>query len=257
MGKSDGDHPTSTKTRTKRAFRYFVAEWVLKSAAATLIAIMVVISIGSSASAFDCLAYKPAGAQGQWHAEVVAGKICWYGANWRSFLPKPKPRVESSHAANGRPEIVTAPSDRSAAPTPLSVGATDAERPRDVPALRAATPAEAAALINAVSLEFDSVEPEPIVEQHEPYDKRHMTGMIIALGALAIGGLALAIVIYKRGKRRAKQRQLVIGADAGRDGEDQWLEPVHVSPPLAAHELPDLDVERPPAQPLRAAPRVA
>ena len=36
---------------------------------------------------------------------MVSGKICWQGPNWRSFLPKPKARVESSLLANSKPKM--------------------------------------------------------------------------------------------------------------------------------------------------------
>jgi hypothetical protein len=63
---------------------------------------VLMVSMAERALALDCLAYKPERAQGQWHADVVSGKICWYGPNWRSFLPKPKTRMESSLPANSK-----------------------------------------------------------------------------------------------------------------------------------------------------------
>jgi hypothetical protein len=54
------------------------------------------------------LAYKPERAQGQWHADVVSGKICWYGPNWRSFLPKPRNRGDDSQGTNNKSEIKVA-----------------------------------------------------------------------------------------------------------------------------------------------------
>jgi hypothetical protein len=71
---------------------------------ATCLALVLITTLGGSALAFDCLAYKPERGQGQWHADVVSGKICWTGPNWRSFLPKPKARVENSQIANSKPK---------------------------------------------------------------------------------------------------------------------------------------------------------
>src|SRR6516225_3118718 len=71
----------------------------------TCSAVVLILSMTEHALAFDCLAYKPERAQGQWHADVVSGKICWYGPNWRSFLPKAKARVESSQRSNSKPKI--------------------------------------------------------------------------------------------------------------------------------------------------------
>ena len=71
----------------------------------TCSAMVLILSMTEHALAFDCLAYKPERAQGQWHADVVSGKICWYGPNWRSFLPKAKARVESSQRSNSKPKI--------------------------------------------------------------------------------------------------------------------------------------------------------
>ena len=76
----------------------------------TCLAIVLILSMTEHALAFDCLAYKPERAQGQWHADVVSGKICWYGPNWRSFLPKPKARVENSQVTNSKLNVDRSPS---------------------------------------------------------------------------------------------------------------------------------------------------
>jgi hypothetical protein len=70
----------------------------------TCLGIVLILGITEHAWAFDCLAYKPESAQGQWHADVVSGKICWYGPKWRSFLPKPKAGVENSQVTNSKPK---------------------------------------------------------------------------------------------------------------------------------------------------------
>ena len=69
------------------------------------LAIVWILSITEHASAFECLAYKPERAVGQWHAEVVSGKICWYGPNRHPFLPKPKSRAENSQVTNSKPKL--------------------------------------------------------------------------------------------------------------------------------------------------------
>ena len=101
-GKLGGGDPTLIETFSRHARRYLHPDWVLKPMVAVLIATVLVITLGQRAWALDCLAYKPAGARGQWHADVVAGKICWYGPNWRSFLPKPKLQAESAQAVKGK-----------------------------------------------------------------------------------------------------------------------------------------------------------
>ena len=247
-GKLGGDDPTLIETFSRHARRYLRPDWVLKPMVAVLIATVLVITLGQRAWALDCLAYKPAGARGQWHADVVAGKICWYGPNWRSFLPKPKLQAESAQAVKSKPDSGAAPLGRSAEPAPLAVGATDTETLQDLPALRAATPAEAAALINAVSLEFDSVQPEPPAQPKPTVARYDMIVTIIAIIALAIGGLALTMLFYKRRKHRAAKQKLVIDADAGRGRREQGLERLRVSPPIAALELPYPGGDFPPAR---------
>jgi hypothetical protein len=210
-----------TENPTNHLSRYSLAEWALIRIVAMLLAIVLVSSISQSAWAFDCLAYKPVGARGQWHADVVVGKICWYGPNWRSFLPKPKLRVENSSATNNKPEP-------SAGSTSLPVAVTNAETQQDVPALRKATPTEAAALINAISLEFDPA-PPVVPTPSKPVVGRHgMTEMVIIFGVLGIGGVAGAMVIYKRRRRR-----VMIAGDAEPKGRQRRLERLPVSPPIA------------------------
>jgi hypothetical protein len=139
----------------------------------------------------------------------------------------------------GKPDSAAAPLSRLAEPAPLAVGATASETPQDLPALRAATPAEAAALINAVSLEFDSVQPDPPAQPEPTVARYDMIVTVIAISALAIGGIALTMLFYNRRKHRAAKQKLVIDADAGRGGREQGLERLRVSPPIAALELPD------------------
>src|SRR5262249_29925360 len=167
------------------------------------LAILLLICAAQTASALDCLKYKPAGARGEWHADVVAGKICWFGPNWRAFLPKPKVRVEDAKAVTDG-QGATARPERPAQPAPSPVVASDA--PPDLNALRKATPAEAAALINAISLEFD---PAPLDAPPPPASAPKggtMPGIIIVACGLAICGLAAPMIIYIRRLRRAKPR---------------------------------------------------
>jgi hypothetical protein len=117
-----------------------------------------------------------------------------------------------------------------------------------LPALRAATPAEAAALINAVSLEFDSAQPEPPAQPKPAVARYDMIVTIIAMIALAMGGLALTMLFYKRRKPRPAEQKLVIDVDAGRGRREQGLERLRVSPPIAALELPYPGGDFPPAR---------
>jgi hypothetical protein len=192
------------ETITRYWSRYPLAERVLMRLPAMLLAIFFAVCAGQSALALDCLKYKPVGARGDWHADVVAGKICWFGPNWRAFLPKPKVRVEDAKAVTDGPGATARPG-RPAQPAPSPVAASDA--PPDLNALRKATPAEAAALINAISLEFDPApsDPPPPPPASAPKGGT-MTGIIIVAWGLAICGLAAAMIIYIRRLRRAKQR---------------------------------------------------
>jgi hypothetical protein len=187
------------------------------------------VSFSGSAAAFDCLSYKPEGARGQWHAEVVAGKICWFGANWRSFLPK-KARTEGSALPNKRPADPKVISEQPAEPTPAPAKAMEVKDPGDSSGLRQATPTEAAALINAVSLEFEP--PPPAVP--DPPDAtvvaEGITELIVIFGVLAISAFVLATLIYKRGKRHTVE-QLISETD-GTEQELVQSVPTSSAPPL-------------------------
>src|SRR5262249_48322690 len=94
------------------------AERVSRRIGATLLAVVWIIGISQGASAFECLANKPAGARGKWHAEVVAGKICWFGADWRSFLAKEK--AEHARAVNSKATPPTVGPEQPAEPAAAS-----------------------------------------------------------------------------------------------------------------------------------------
>ena len=191
------------ETITRHWSRYPLAERISMRLPVMLLAIFFTVCAGQSALALDCLKYKPAGARGDWHADVVAGKICWFGPNWRAFLPKPKVRVEDAKAVTDGQEATARP-ERPAQPAPSPVAASDA--PPDLNALRKATPAEAAALINAVSLEFDPAPSDAPPPPASAPKGGAMTGIIIVACGLAICALAAAMIIYFRRLRRAKQR---------------------------------------------------
>ena len=196
---------------------------------AILLAIFLTLTLSKSAAAFDCLAYKPEGARGQWHAEVVAGKICWFGANWRSFLPK-KTRAEGSTVPNkGRVEPTAVP-ERPAEPTPVPDEAGKVKEPEELPGLRQATPTEAAALINAISLEFEPAPTAVPDARDATVVPQGMTEVIIMFSALAIIAFVFATIFYKRRKRRTVQ-QLVSETD---ETEQQLVErvPLSSAPPI-------------------------
>jgi hypothetical protein len=193
---------------------------------------MLVFCIGESALAFDCLAYKPERAQGQWHADVVAGKICWYGPNWRSFLPKSKSHVESSQIAISKPERVvhskihneletvkpgtqveiednkpdveveTSKPGTLADPRSMPTEAATAERVEDSSGLREASPAEAAAFTNVISLEFETAPTRSSDSSETPVESYSVADLFIAFSmvALATGGFVTLIML--RGKKR-------------------------------------------------------
>ena len=194
----------------------------------TCLAIVLILSITEHALAFDCLAYKPERAQGQWHADVVAGKICWSGPNWRSFLPKPKARAGNSHVTNNNPvtQVVNSKPhtqveksepdiqiDNSQPEVPvenrkpeISVNsksspseAVDAEKAQELPGLREATRAEAVAFTNAVSPEF---EPTPIrrsASSKTPAESDSIANLLLAFSVVALGTIGLVTLIMKRG----------------------------------------------------------
>jgi hypothetical protein len=190
-------------------------------------AILLTLTLSTSAMALDCLAYKPEGARGNWHADVVAGKICWFGPNWRSFLPKPKVRAENSSASKNEGGVPTDIPPRAADPAPSPVKATEAERPQDSHGLRQATPIEAEAFINAISSEWDPGPPDipdpprSTVERHDVIE----TILLFIFSTLAIGGVAFATIIGKRRARRAEQR---LGFSAGAERQPPESSPVSI-----------------------------
>jgi hypothetical protein len=190
------------------------------------LALALVIGSGASALAFDCLTSKPAGARGYWHSQAVAGKTCWFGADWRSFLAKSKTQAQpSTDQAEPSPVAKDEPKDESdtepqapADVTPSAAQSTDAERSQDPPApgLRQATPAEAAALINSISLDFEPAAPAappPAKPQLKAAPEAHVaqshnTGdWLITFGELAIIGGVLATLIRQFRRRRAMKAQ--------------------------------------------------
>jgi hypothetical protein len=188
------------------------------------LALALVIGSGASALAFDCLTSKPAGARGYWHSQAVAGKTCWFGADWRSFLAKSKAQAQSSTAQMepapvAKDEPKDEPNTEPQAPadvTPSPAQSTDAERSQDPSGLRQATPAEAAALINSISLDFEPAAPAappPARPQLKPAPEAqvaqsHNTGdWLITFGELAIIGGVLATLIRQFRRRRAMKAQ--------------------------------------------------
>jgi hypothetical protein len=183
------------------------------------LAIALVIGTGASALAFDCLTSKPAGARGYWHSQAVAGKTCWFGADWRSFLAKSKAQAEPAAAqAAPAPVAKSEPKTEPQPPadvTPAPGETTDAEQAEDPPGLRQATPAEAAALINSISLDFEPAAPAapqpakaPPKAAPEAHAQSHNTGdWLITFGEIAIFGGVLATLIRLFRRRRAMKEQ--------------------------------------------------
>ena len=188
------------------------------------LALALVIGSGANALAFDCLTSKPAGARGYWHSQAVAGKTCWFGADWRSFLAKSKAQAQPSTtqaapAPVAKDEPKDEPDTEPQAPadvTPSTAQSTEAERSQDPPGLRQATPAEAAALINSISLDFEPAAPAappPAKPQRKAAPETqvaqsHNTGdWLITFGELAIIGGVLATVIRQFRRRRAMKAQ--------------------------------------------------
>ncbi len=208
------------------------------------------------ASAFDCLAYKPERAQGQWHADVVSGKICWYGPNWRSFLPKPKSRVENLQVTNRKPvqfvdrspsqvekskDSVQVANDETDAQVengkpemsddskPLATETVETQKTEESSGIRAATPAEAAAFTNSVSLEFTPV-PTKNSSPAEVSPQSNVGDLLIALTVVAVATVGLAALILKAG------RQHVDSEPDPDPGEFEFLPVVAASaPPLQAN----------------------
>jgi hypothetical protein len=226
------------------------------------LAIALVLGTGASALAFDCLTSKPAGARGHWHSQPVAGKTCWFGYEWRSFLAKEKGQAEPAAAqAEPAPAAKPAPVAKNEPKpepqpatdmTPAPAATTDAEPAEDQPLLRQATPAEAAALINSISLDFEPAAPAaPKAAKSAPKTapearaKSHNMGdWLITFGEIAILGGALATLVRVVRRRRAMkvqqaQPQLVpvslrfapplqpgISADAEPPGRPAWATPM-------------------------------
>jgi hypothetical protein len=222
--------------------------WLPARVIATCLVFMLMISMGGSALALDCLAYKPEGARGDWHADVVAGKICWYGPNWHSFLPKPKTHVGSSQLVITKPDRRVAnsqlrppvekstqvensntqtqvektrndKSEISAVPTSLPTEVVDVERAQESDGLREANPAEAVTFADASSLEFGPVAPQdPAPPEIAP--QTNIAHLLIAFSVVALGTIALAWLIMKVGKQQV---------DFEADTDQEGLEPVDVS----------------------------
>jgi hypothetical protein len=195
-----------------------------------MLAFLLTVSVGRSAEAFDCLAYKPEGARGQWHAEVVAGKICWFGANWRSFLPKPKARGDNSGAANSKPDtqVVNRKSEVpvESTATSLPTEAVEMESPQDSPGLRKATPVETAAFTNAPSLEFG---PPPTLNSTPP-DISCESGigdLLIAFSVIALATVALATRIV-----RDRSQPVMVYADMEQQQVEHQPVNLRLAPPL-------------------------
>jgi hypothetical protein len=184
------------------------------------LALALVIGSGASALAFDCLTSKPPGARGYWHSQAVAGKTCWFGADWRSFLAKSKAQTEPAAAqADPAPVAKSEPKTEPQAPADVTSSpaeTTDAEQPQDLPGLRQATPVEAAALINSISLDFEPAAPaatqpakpslKAAPETHAA--QTHNTGdWLITFGELAILGGVLATFIRQFRRRHAMKAQ--------------------------------------------------
>ncbi len=239
------------------------ALWLATRVVATSLVIVLFINMAEPAVAFDCLAYKPERAQGQWHADVIAGKICWYGPNWRSFLAKPKAHMENSRVTNSTPvtQVVNSepialkrrkagiqtengnpdaqvdnikpdvPTENrkpeiAADSTLLKVKPIDAESAQESPGLREATPAEAAAFSNVASLEL---KPAGIsnLSQGEIAPQPNLRDLLIALTVVVFGTVGLGTLILKIGSQK-------VDSEADVDSEALELVPVYVEivPPL-------------------------
>jgi hypothetical protein len=207
-----------------------------------MLALLLIVSVGRSASAFDCLAYKPEGARGQWHAEVIAGKICWIGANWRSFLPKPKARGDNSGAANSKPDtqVVNRKSEVPVESTATSLPneAVEMESPQDSPGLRKATRAETAAFTervvdhedasqirsNAPSVEFGPA-PDPAATD---ISRESIIGdLLIAFSVTALATGALATLIM-----RDPSQQVIVYAEKEQQQVEHQPVDFGLAPPL-------------------------
>ena len=119
---------------------------------------VLIVSMTGHASAFDCLAYKPERAVGQWHAEVISGKICWQGPNWRSFLPKSKARVEHSQLANSKPKLKVANSKPG-----TQVGKSEVENSKPDVQIESSNPDT-----QAIKIEAENNKPDVQIENSKP-----------------------------------------------------------------------------------------
>ena len=226
---------------------------------AACVAIALTISMTERALAFDCLAYKPERAQGQWHADVVSGKICWYGPNWRSFLPKPKSRVEQ--VANPKPtthfvarspsqvekskDSVQGPNDKTDAQVengkseisddskPIATETVETQKTEESSGIREATPAEAAAFRDAVSVRFTPV-PTKNSNPAEVTPQTNIRDLLIALTVVALGTVALATLALKAGRTQVESES---------DTEAEQFEFVPVDADLAPPLQPNSDDE--------------
>ena len=99
--------------------------------------------------------------------------------------------------------------------TPAPAETTDAEEAQDPPGLRQATPAEAAALINSISLDFEPAAPAapkpaksaPRAAPEARAQSHNMGDWLITFGELAILGGALATLVRVFRRRRAMKAQ--------------------------------------------------
>jgi hypothetical protein len=234
--------------------------WLPARVIATCLAFMLIISMGGSALALDCLAYKPEGARGDWHADVVAGKICWYGPNWHSFLPKSKTRVGSSQLVITKPDKRVAnsqpyPSVEKSTPVENSKTHIQVEQTTrgenskpDVPiendkseisAVSTLLPPEVAEVEKAQEspvlreanpakgaafANASSLEFEPAAPQDpappEIAPQTNIAHLLIAFSTVALGTIALAWLIMKVGKQQV---------DFEVETDQEELEPVDVS----------------------------
>jgi hypothetical protein len=205
--------------------------WLGSRVIPTCLAMALTVSMTERASAFDCLAYKPERVQGQWHADVVSGKICWYGPNWRSFLPRPKSRAENPHITNRKPvtqvvdrspseveqrtDSVQVANDKtdaqfengkpeiSADSEPSTSETVDREKTEEASGIHEATPAEAAAFRNAVSLKFTPA-PRKNSNPAGVSAQTNIRDLFIAMTVVVLGTVGLAALILKAGRREAE-----------------------------------------------------
>ena len=205
------------------------AVWLGARVVPTCLAVALTVSMTERAFAVNCLAYKPDRAQGQWHAEVVAGKICWYGPNWRSFLPRPKSRAESSDVTNRNRatqlvdrsptqvdisedsvrvnndkndvQIENTHPEKSAGP--LTSETLDIEKTKQSSGLREATPAQAAAFKKVFSLKITPPRTKNSSAAGAGPDT-NISDFFIAMTVVALAAVGLAALILKVGRREGE-----------------------------------------------------